>query len=477
MGHHVKIFLKTDRSIPFFSVLPTGDLTAILKHNEHRQGIILEIRDPIHGALTVSRQEIQVLDSAVFQRLRMIKQLGFSEFSFPGATHSRYLHSLGAFYLAGLAFDSIFRDFKFSSEEKKHSYRQILRLGALLHDIGHGPLSHSTEVVMPPLKDLQIGVYKENRDHKAHHEDYTIKFITHSHLTKILSDSFPAFEPYHIACLIDRKLEDTSGFFFDRELNFRPILSQIISSEVDVDRMDYLVRDAYFCGISYGKVELNWLLGNFKYHIVEDRVHLALDRRAIYTFDDFLLSRHHMYLMVYFHHKSIIYEKMLYYYLTSENCDYKLPASIEDYTCCTDFSLYENMASSQNPWAQRITQHRPFRIVFEDHITSSSSSRTKKINTRLNEEGIETILANSRSHLSKYYKTGSEPLTIYALDAYSPPTSIDLCTEIFQKYEEARVIERVYVHPESMEKAKKILKSFCKEEFGSRSRKFVRSSG
>ena len=421
----------------------------------------MEIRDPIHGALTISKQETRVLDSPAFQRLRMIKQLGFSEFSFPGATHSRYLHSLGASYLAGLAFDSIFKDFKFSNEKKKHSYRQVLRLGALLHDIGHGPLSHSTEVVMPHLKDLQIGVYKDRENRKAHHEDYTIKFITDSPLTEILSDSFPDFEPYHIACLVDRKLEDKGGFFFDNDLNFRPILSQIISSEVDVDRMDYLVRDAYFCGTSYGKVELEWLLGNFKYYIVENtHVHLALDRRAIYTFDDFLLSRLHMYLMVYFHHKSTIYEKILYNYLSSEDCDYQLPSCIENYVSCTDFSLYENMASSQNPWAKRIAQRHPFRIVFEDHVTSPESSRTEKINARLNREGVETILANSRSHLSKYHKMDSGPLTIYVLDSYAPPTSIDRCTEIFQKYKEARVIERIYVNPDNMEKAKEILKSF-----------------
>ena len=85
--------------------------------------LILEIRDPIHGTLNVSRQETLVLDSPAFQRLRMIKQLGFSEFSFPGATHSRYLHSLGVSYLAGQAFDFIFKDFQFSRGIKERESR------------------------------------------------------------------------------------------------------------------------------------------------------------------------------------------------------------------------------------------------------------------------------------------------------------------------------------------------------------------
>lgn len=434
----------------------------------------MEIRDPIHGTLLISKNEIKVLDSPAFQRLRMIKQLGFSEFSFPGATHSRYIHSLGVSYLAGQAFDFIFKDFEFSSETKKQNYRQILRLAALLHDIGHGPLSHTTEEVMPSLKDLDVKVYHQKRaasgqtslmtseDRRANHEDYTIKFITDSPLTEVLQNAFGEFDPYHVACLIDKGLLDQDDFFKDQGLNFRVILSQIVSSEVDVDRMDYLLRDAYFCGTSYGKVELNWLLGNFTYHIKNENVHLALDRRAIYTFDDFLLSRHHMYLMVYFHHKSIIYEEMLFRYLTSEDCEYKLPSDINEYLNSTDFSLYENMAKSNNPWAKRITNRNSFKVLFENHVTGGSN-RTDKIQSMLTEAGIESITASSASRLSKYHGLSEEEgsLKIYVVDPYDPhgkPVSIEECTEIFAKYEGARTIERVYVSPENIEMARALLK-------------------
>ncbi len=433
----------------------------------------MEIRDPIHGNLAISKNETKVLDSPAFQRLRMIKQLGFSEFSFPGATHSRYIHSLGVSYLAGIAFDFIFQDFKFSSEEKRQNFRQILRLAALLHDIGHGPLSHTTEEVMPRLKELDVKAYQfkktnssekplEIPDRKANHEDYSIKLITDSHLTGILREAFHDFDPYHIACLVDKGLAAKDDFFMEQGLNFRVILSQIVSSEVDVDRMDYLVRDAYFCGTSYGKVELNWLLGNFKYHIHNDQVHLALDRRAIYTFDDFLLSRHHMYLMVYFHHKSIIYEEMLYRYLTSEDCEYKLPSEIENYMTCTDFSLYQSMANSENPWARRISERRSFKVLFESH-DSKQSQRTEKIKGILKEAGIETITASSKSRLSKYHGLSpqEDSLNIFVVDPYDPhgsPVGIDECTEIFQKYEGTRIIERVYVSPENIDMARALLK-------------------
>jgi HD superfamily phosphohydrolase len=227
----------------------------------------MDVRDPIHGNIPLSPAEVAVLDSAAYQRLRSIKQLGFSEFSFPGATHNRYLHSLGVCHLAGFAFDSIFKDFKFSTPGTRARLRQTVRLGALLHDIGHGPLSHASEEVMPRLKELNVTAYRHKAqappvEQQANHEDYTIKFITDSSLTEILKSQFSDIDPFHVACLIDKELQLGDDFFIEGGFDFRTILSQIVSSEMDVDRMDYLERDAYFCGTNYGKVVLEWLMSN-----------------------------------------------------------------------------------------------------------------------------------------------------------------------------------------------------------------------
>ena len=169
-----------------------------------------------------------------------------------------------------------------------------------------------------------------------------------------------------------------------------------------------------------------------------------------------------MHLMVYFHHKSIIYEEMLYRYLTSEDCGYKLPADIEEYVAYTDFSLYQDMAQSLNPWAKRISQRHSFKVLFENHITSAAP-RTKKLNRLLNEAGIETITASSKSRLSKCHgmTPDEESGQIYVVDPYDPngtPVSIEECTEIFQKYEGARTIERVYVSPENIDMSRALLK-------------------
>jgi HD superfamily phosphohydrolase len=261
--------------------------------------------------------------------------------------------------------------------------------------------------------------------------------------------------------LIDKSLLLDDDFFRDGSLDFRTILSQLVSSEMDVDRMDYLERDAYFCGTNYGKVELNWLMSNLTFHPQEDRLHLALSRRALYTFDDFLLARHHMHLMVYFHHKSIIYEELLYRYLTSKECSFCVPSDIEEYIHCTDWALYQHLTNVDNTWARRMAERRPFRMLFELH-SNSETGRPSLIAQTLSEAGIETIHSSSQARLSKYHGGSEQDRAhqIFVVDRYdfkSQPYPIGQATEIFSRYESIRRIDRIYVKPEEFERAEKIL--------------------
>lgn len=416
----------------------------------------MEIRDPLHGSMYFSDSEVKILDTLEFQRLRAIKQLGFSEFSFPGATHNRYLHSLGVSHVAGMVFDSIFKVYPFKKPSKKHQFRQLCRLAAMLHDVGHGPLSHTTEQVMPKLSQLKLSVYDGHTDRQANHEDYTLKFLLDSNITDVIKENFE-FTPYHVALLIDKTLPEKDDFFVDGVIDFRPIISQIVSSELDADRMDYLERDSYFCGTNYGKVDIEWLIQNLTFHVKENKLFLSLNRRALYSFDDFLISRHHMHLMVYFHHKSIIYEEMLNRYLTSPECDFVLPADIQQYTKYNDYKLYEHLSLSSNPWAQRISQRKPFKVLIELH-SIGENDRFEKLKVDLEKEGFTTIHASSHARLSKYH-SGSptdKAMDIFVVDSYDKwfePSPINNSTEIFKKYEGTRVIDRIYIDPNQYEKA------------------------
>lgn len=433
----------------------------------------MEIRDPVHGSIYYSDPEVAVLDTAEYQRLRAIKQLGFAEFSFPGATHNRYLHSVGVCHMAGLCFDSIFRIYPFSRPSVKTRFRQATRLAALLHDVGHGPLSHTTEQVMPPLAELQIKIYDEqlnqqdkaqavvSKNRRANHEDYTIKYVTDSNIAATIRKNFSDILPVHIACLIDKSLHCPDDFFIDNGVDFRPILSQLVSSELDADRMDYLERDSYFCGTNYGRIDSHWLIQNLTFHRVDDKMFMALNRRALYAFDDFLISRHHMHLMVYCHHKSIIYEEMLNRYLMSPDCTFVLPAKIDEYTKYNDYKLHEHLESVSNPWARRVADRKPFKVLIELHNTHESA-RPEIIRQALEDRGIEAIWASSKTRLSKYHTSSpAEKATqMYVVDQYDrldKPAPIGQSTEIFKRYEGARIIDRIYVAPENYKSGEQIV--------------------
>ena len=166
----------------------------------------MDLRDALHGSIQIYSHEIQIIDSAYFQRLRHIKQLGFGEYSFPGATHNRYIHSLGAMEIATRAWKAIYQQKLKTQLNSKSAERFLilLRLAALLHDIGHGPLSHTTEMAMPPVHTLKLPTIDPTNKRQAHHEDYTIKIILESCLSPLLEDigALYGFKPIHIASLI-----------------------------------------------------------------------------------------------------------------------------------------------------------------------------------------------------------------------------------------------------------------------------------
>lgn len=432
----------------------------------------MEIRDVIHGSIAVESSELPIVDSRYFQRLRQIKQLGFAEYSFPSATHNRYIHSLGAMHTASTAFTQIFgKNALVKIPPKAFSrFRSIVRLAALLHDVGHGPLSHTTEFAMPDVKELSVpGHSLKAKPRKADHEDYTLKIILDSSLTPFLEKAGQehGFTPQHIAGLVDPSLSIPDDFFLEnvegevegRNVDFRPILKQLISSELDADRMDYLRRDSHYAGVSYGQFDFDWIVGNLTAHIKDDKCYLSLQHRALYSFEDFLISRFHMFLMVYFHYKSVVFDEMLRQYLEGPDCKYELPSDIEKYAECNDAHLYSHLASSSNPWAKRIAEKRPYRMLIELHsgIPNSKTAAQEqerlleKLKSDLKSQEIDFLIKTSTGELSKYFRKPGDPIFVRYDNHYNAASYIPLeqCTDLFQKYSEKRSLTRLYVSPEN----------------------------
>lgn len=413
-------------------------------------GSRMEIRDPIHGPIALSAAEQTLIDSPYLQRLRHIKQLGFSELTWPGATHTRFLHSLGAMYLAGRAFEAVFRDAPWLPAAERARWRQTVRLAALCHDLGHPPLSHSSETLLPSLHGGQ--------GHGSH-EDYTLQFLLRSGLTDLLRRTVGplGIEPEHIAALIQADLPCDAGAFQAAGRDVRGLLGSLVSSELDVDRMDYLLRDSYFTGVSYGKFDMDWLIAHLCHYADSDgKLHLGLEDRAIFTFDDFLLSRHHMFLMVYFHKKSVCYDHMLrrFYDEFPQYCC--APSDPEAYLQFDDHALWRVLRgfAGQSAWADGIVQRRPLKMLAE--AAPSFPEPIAELSAKLQQEGVDHLHVTSRGALSKYH----------ALDAgrsiwvrNTPPvgserwTRLGQATKLFQRYAEQTVIERVYVWPADAERA------------------------
>jgi len=224
------------------------------------------IRDPVHGYIELDELILPLIDTPQVQRLRRIKQLGLSNLVYPGANHTRFEHSLGVMHLATMLtsqIDSI------ENEEKEE-----LRAAAFLHDIGHGPLSHVTESL--------IKQYTRER-----HEDVK-PILRKGEIAEILQDN--GLDPMTIAAHIKGETD----------------LGKIVNSEIDVDRMDYLVRDAHYTGVAFGLVDYVRLIHEMKFY--ENK--LVVNSGGLKAAESLLVSRFLMHPTVYYHHVSRIAETM-----------------------------------------------------------------------------------------------------------------------------------------------------------------------
>lgn len=416
----------------------------------------MEIRDPVHGSIPIHDAEIEILEHPFFQRLRNIKQLGFSEYVFPGATHTRYLHSIGVMNVATLVFNSLFKD---QTSKDILRLKESLRLGCLLHDIGHAPLSHSTESVMPMVSALKLPKQFQKGERQATHEDYTIKSITDSSFTNAFKGVTKEFgiDPKAIAELVIGETTDAS-YFTVNGINYFPLLHQLVSSEMDCDRMDYLLRDSYFCGVSYGKFDLDWIIDNLKICVENNQAYLGISERAISTFDDFLLSRFHMFMMVYFHYRAVCLEQMLMRYFESATNEYSIPAEIEAYQEHDDSFLYRVLKKSDNVWAQRIVKNNIPKKILETFGTVHLA-QMHELENYLKSNNIDYIKCSSNGRLSKYYSENS-PQNIYPMKVMRESAlsrnhhtikNIQEATDLFLKYSESHAVNRIHCDFDELE--------------------------
>ena len=248
------------------------------------------LRDPVHNLIAFQdnpwdRLILDLLNTREVQRLRRIKQLGFSELVFPGANHSRFAHSLGVLHVTKKFLDQF--DMVTGKQPDEHQRRLILA-AALLHDIGHGPFSHAFEKV--------TGIK---------HERYTKEIIENpdTQVNRVLREADSKL-PEDLARLFAEEAEDGNS-----SSPVPPYLTHVISSQFDADRCDYLLRDSFATGTDYGRYDLEWLLSHVQ--PASDGRRFFLSRKALSAAEAYIFARFRMYRTVYFHKTTRAAEVML----------------------------------------------------------------------------------------------------------------------------------------------------------------------
>ena len=234
------------------------------------------LKDPVHSYIHINYEVVwNCLDSKEFQRLRRIRQLGGDFQVYPTAEHSRFSHSLGVYEIVR----RIVTEIKSLSVELSEYDKICVMLAGLLHDVGHGPFSHAFEHVT---------------NHS--HEDYTAKIILgETELNQVLTEVSPRL-PEDIVSIIEHDHPND-------------ILNQIISGQLDADRMDYLLRDSYFSATSYGQFDLERILRTMRVRkIDENKKALVVKYTGIHSVEDYIMARYQMYWQVYYHPVARSYE-------------------------------------------------------------------------------------------------------------------------------------------------------------------------
>jgi HD superfamily phosphohydrolase len=340
------------------------------------------IRDPIHGYIEIDELAIAIIDTAEMQRLRRIRQLGFSYLVYPGANHTRFEHSLGTYHLMNVLLDTL----EVAKEEEKE-----LLVASLLHDVGHGPYSHATE----PLLKKFTGRSHEDIEDILFEQDAAEAESSATSIAEVLEEH--RMDKRKIMGYIKGERASDEG---EREL------SKILNGEIDVDKMDYLVRDSYYTGVAYGVVDNIRLIQGLDFA----KGSLVITEKGILPAEYLLFSRFLMYPTVYNHHTSriaqLMFLKAVEHFIESESMS-------EDY-CLRHALALRKMDDSEIDVAlrnakgypremmERINERRLFKRAVYTGINELSEGVAEELNEDRRIREVEEEISKKACVAAKY---------------------------------------------------------------------------
>ena len=336
---------------------------------------MLSLRDPVHGFIRASAFEAALLNSRPVQRLRFIKQLGMTHLVFPGAEHSRFSHVLGAMELAGRAYDALAaKSDGLLPTAPDAAPRRLVRAALLLHDVGHAPFSHSAEELF---------------DEGIDHEEMTRRLLHTTEMETIFATLGDGLAPDDVERLFD-------GGGNDEER----LLAQILSGDLDVDKMDYLLRDSLFCGVRYGSFDLDRLLDTIV--PIQDPATgtwgIGVEAGGVHALEALVMARYYMFTQVYFNVTGKVLELHLNAWLLETG--HRWPSDPDRFLDEDDVTVVGRMRRSDSLHARAILSRQRFPLAYEtgEHLTAEETTRFEALLPALESRFGDRILV---SHSAK----------------------------------------------------------------------------
>lgn len=334
---------------------------------------MLSIRDPVHGFVRADPLEAALINSQPVQRLRFIHQLGFTFLVFPGAEHSRFGHVIGAMHLAGRVYDAVCSKSDGLLPGGAHPpERRLTRAAALLHDLGHAPFSHSAE-------DLFAG--------GIDHEEMTRRLLDSPEIEEIFARHGDGIGTADV-----RRLLQGGGTPTER------LLAKIVSGELDVDKMDYLLRDSLFCGVRYGTYDLERLLDTML--PIADPLTgewgIGVDEGGVHALEALVMARYYMFTQVYFNTTGKAMELHLNEWLQEQGI--RWAAEPAAFLLQDDVEVWAALRTSASVHARALVSRHHFPVAFEtrEHLSRDEKASFEALLPALRERfGTGSLLLSN----------------------------------------------------------------------------------
>lgn len=421
-----------------------------------------ELRDPVHKRISFDDFEKTIIDHPFVQRLRFIGQLSFVQtYVYPGGLHNRFVHVLGAMHVAGRLFGHFVKHSKVLKErfndEEIVSLRRRVRLAGLLHDIGHGPFSHASETVFPKFHNLPLKKewWYEQEDRKAKHEDYSVLLIQTLADEGVLEQDLAQ----DIASLVHGGVKPSSTFleFEKKAPTIQKVLKAIISGEVDCDRMDYLLRDSYYCGVAYGHYDIDWMISSLGIAEQEGELVFTIAENGVRAFEDLLLARYHMIDQVYFHKTKAGFNYFLEQAIQMKEIDLLIPTDPYAYAELRDGKvieqLFESAKHTQNYWSHHLMRRKPAKHIVRLHDSNEEDvTMLQTLKNTCEAAQVKHFTYAAASKLSEFGGEKEETMMYVAKKTVSGIAYIPISeySDLLLKYNERLKFTDFFVHREDL---------------------------